>query len=268
MINFDQDEQLLHAGVNVTVSSAIGGNYDFATNLGNPRSGNWDAGQDAHLTLGPAQVGGYGLSVSEPDAGFYFYSWITILPNGGQLILQHFENKPPAPLEHQPFADNILMKYLHGLNGDYLLTGLRNAVAALPGQAAGVGIDTFVLATVFFPEATVPFLVGSAAGLAVDFFAKINDCTIEAMVDDGALTGPEGTFLKFAFGMPAVVSGANSLITDEAALERADDALSLYDTVHDLQSAGGEMDYKLRFKTTDNTAPTAAVVIHINHLPQ
>lgn len=68
MSNFDQDQQLFHAGDNVTVSSGVGGNSDFASNLANPRSKNWDVSQEVHLTLGSAnlRVAGYLSPIRAP----------------------------------------------------------------------------------------------------------------------------------------------------------------------------------------------------------
>jgi hypothetical protein len=267
MITFDQ--AVLQAGDDVTITSDTGGTYHIESGL-SLTDGQWQANPGEHFTLGQGSVGGFAINISDPDVGFYFSSLIFILPDNGHLTLGHIDNNPPAAFDEQPFANDILSKFIEVLTGpnggNYLQAGLHAAAEAFPQDAAAAVTDTLVLAMVFFPEATVPFLISSAVGTVVEFFGHVNESVIDGMVSGGDLTAPEGTFLKFAFGMHAVLGGLQSLVGDQD-LEQAKSALETYDSLHDLSSAADEMNYGLRFKTTDVVAPTAAVVIHINKLP-
>lgn len=267
MITFDQ--AVLQAGDDITITSDTGGNYQIESGL-SLTEGQWQANPGEHFTLGQANVGGFAINISDPDAAFYFSSLLFILPDNGQLTAGHIDNSPRAAFDEQPFSNNILAKYIDVLTGpnggNYLQTGLHVAAEAFPQDAAAAVTDTLILAMVFFPEATVPFLISSAVGTVVEFFGHVNESIIDGMVSGRDLTGPEGTFLKFAFGMHAVLGGLPSLVGGDD-LEQAKSALETYDTLHDLSSTADEMNYSLRFKTTDAVAPTAAVVIHINSLP-
>lgn len=268
MIVFDQDAQaVLNTGEDIIISTDTGGAYQYTSGLSRTQ-GAWNANPGDHLTIGAAGVCGFNLAVDDASADFYFYSWVTILPGNGSLTLKHFDSKPLAPFDTQPFSDNILLKYLHALNADYLEDGLREAASNLPGEAAQAVGQTAILMMAFLPEAAAPFLIGSAAAVVLDFFAHVNEYIVEAMVADGTLTAQEGTFLKLVFGLRAFTDAAHGFFEGEEAIERAKSALDTFDTVGDLSTAAGEMDYGLRFNTVDQTAPSAAVVIHLQQLPQ
>ena len=269
MIIFDQE--VLKANNEVTVTSDTGGNYQWASSL-SLRDGEWHANPGDNFSLGRATVGGFGVNLSDPGAAFYFYSWFTILPEGDHLTLQHSNVQPPAAFQQQPaFSNDILSKYLEALlserGRDYLRAGLETAAQAFPNDAATAVGDTVVLATVFFPEVTVPFLIGVAGGTVMQFFGHVNDAIIEEMVSDRSLTQQEGTFLKLVFGLGAFVNGLQGVIGEEEAVERAKNALDASDVLRELSSTAGEMDYGVRFNAMDAAVPSATVIIHINRLP-
>lgn len=268
MFTFDQD--VVNAGDHITVTCDTGGSSTLESDLSNASTpvNPAPAGQ---IDLGPAAIGSFAVSISSPSNGTYFYSWITILPannpDNGQLTVEPLDFAPPAAPDVQPFSNDILTKYISNLTADRLLAGLTAAAAAFPADAAQAVGDTLILAVAFFPEATVPFLVASGLSLLADFFGKVNDSIVDGMVDDGSLTAPEGTFLKLVFGTAALVSGTAEFLDTPAGIDRAKSALDAADTVQDLSTAAGEMDYGLRIKTTNSAAPKAAVIIHINQLP-
>jgi hypothetical protein len=125
-----------------------------------------------------------------------------------------------------------------------------------------------VLAAAFFPEATPLFFLGSAAGLAVQFLSRVNDTLIDGMVSDGSLESGEGDFLKLLWGFRALAGNVFSLSQAPEAIERAKSAIESADTVKDLATQAGELNFGARVQTSNSLAPKTAIVIQLDHLPE
>jgi hypothetical protein len=263
-ITFDQS--VLNQGDPVTATIDTGGQFLLESDLFQS-SAQIDPQPGDHIEFGPAQIGAFAVRLSSSDDLTFFYAWLTILPQDGQLTLAHFDFAPPASLEFQQFSNDVFSKFIGNLTGDRLLSALKEAAAAFPADAVTAIGTTAVLAAVFFPEATPLFFIGSATGLAVQFLSRINDSLIDGMIADNSLETDEGNFLKLLWGFRALAGNVFSLFEEPEAIEQVKTAIETVDTVKDLATPAGELSFGVRIQSSNSIAPKSVVVIHLNDLP-
>jgi hypothetical protein len=78
------------------------------------------------------------------------------------------------------------------------------------------------------------------------------------MISDGSLETDEGTFLKLLWGFRALAGNVFSLFEEPEAIEQVKAAIESADTVKDLVTPAGELNFGIRVQTSNSVAPKTA----------